>query len=61
MPSLTRSWLFAPGDSERTLAKATAAPADVVLFDLEYAVAPEAKPKASSMVVAFLKSLPEDR
>jgi citrate lyase subunit beta / citryl-CoA lyase len=56
-----RSWLFAPGDSERKMEKATASPADIVLFDLEDAVAPEAKPKAREMVAAFLKAQPEDR
>jgi citrate lyase subunit beta / citryl-CoA lyase len=66
MPNLTqsenfsaRSWLFAPGDSERKLEKAAASSADVVLFDLEDAVAPQAKPKARSMVAAFLKAQPE--
>lgn len=56
-----RSWLFAPGDSERKMEKATASPADAVLFDLEDAVAPEAKPKARAMVSAFLQAQTEDR
>jgi citrate lyase subunit beta/citryl-CoA lyase len=56
-----RSWLFAPGDSERKMEKATAGAADVVIFDLEDAVAEEAKPKARSLVSAFLKAQPEDR
>ena len=30
-----RSWLFAPGDSERKMSKATASPADIVIFDPE--------------------------
>jgi citrate lyase subunit beta/citryl-CoA lyase len=51
-----RSWLFAPGDSERKMEKATASPADAVIFDLEDAVAPEAKPKARALVGAFLKA-----
>lgn len=34
-----RSWLFAPGDSERKMEKATAGGADIVIFDLEDAVA----------------------
>jgi len=51
-----RSWLFAPGDSERKMAKATAGPADIVLLDLEDAVAPEEKPKARTMVRDFLKA-----
>ena len=51
-----RSWLFAPGDSERKMEKATASPADIVLLDLEDAVAEAEKPKARSMVSAFLKA-----
>jgi citrate lyase subunit beta/citryl-CoA lyase len=49
-----RSWLFAPGDSERKMEKATASAADIVLLDLEDAVAEGEKPKARSMVAAFL-------
>ena len=50
-----RSWLFAPGDSERKMQKAAAGPADIVLFDLEDAVAEEAKDRARAMVADFLK------
>lgn len=39
-----RSWLFAPGDSERKMEKAAAGAADIVLFDLEDAVAEAEKP-----------------
>jgi citrate lyase subunit beta / citryl-CoA lyase len=49
-----RSWLFAPGDSERKMEKATASPADVVVIDLEDAVTEAEKPRARSMVSAFL-------
>jgi citrate lyase subunit beta/citryl-CoA lyase len=49
-----RSWLFAPGDSERKMEKATAGTADIVLLDLEDAVADAEKPKARSMVAAFV-------
>jgi citrate lyase subunit beta/citryl-CoA lyase len=56
-----RSWLFAPGDSERKMEKATAGAADIVLFDLEDAVAEGEKPKARSMVTAFLKAHAEQR
>jgi citrate lyase subunit beta/citryl-CoA lyase len=49
-----RSWLFAPGDSERKMEKATAGAADIVILDLEDAVALGEKPKARSMVSAFL-------
>ncbi|WAT19211.1 CoA ester lyase [Aurantiacibacter sp. MUD11] len=41
-----RSWLFVPGDSEKKLTKAPATGADVVIVDLEDAVAPEAKATA---------------
>jgi len=56
-----RSWLFAPGDSERKMEKATAGAADIVLLDLEDAVAEAEKPKARSMVTAFLRAHPEQR
>jgi citrate lyase subunit beta/citryl-CoA lyase len=56
-----RSWLFAPGDSERKMEKATAGAADIVLLDLEDAVAEGEKPKARSMVSAFLKAHAEQR
>lgn len=50
-----RSWLFAPGDSEKKMEKATAGSADVVIFDLEDAVAEENKPQARLMICDFLK------
>ncbi len=50
-----RSWLFAPGDSERKMAKAIEGSADIVLFDLEDAVATENKPLARQMVHDVLK------
>lgn len=56
-----RSWLFAPGDSEKKMAKALAGPADIVLLDLEDAVATEAKPLARRIVHDFLNAHPEDR
>lgn len=56
-----RSWLFAPGDSERKMDKAVGGPADIVLFDLEDAVAVEAKPKARELVVAALRRHTEQR
>ena len=49
-----RSWLFAPGDSEKKMAKAAASSADIVLFDLEDAVATENKPLARQLVHAML-------
>ena len=58
---MARSWLFAPGDSERKMEKATASTADVAIFDLEDAVTEAEKPKAREMVVAFLKANAEKR
>ena len=57
----TRSWLFAPGDSERKMEKATASAAGVVLFDLEDAVAEGEKPAARARTSAFLAAQPSDR
>lgn len=51
-----RSWLFAPGDSQKKIEKAAGGSADIILFDLEDAVAEEEKPKARELVSAFLKS-----
>lgn len=45
-----RSWLFAPGDSEKKMGKAAASTADIALFDLEDSVSPENKPAARAMV-----------
>jgi citrate lyase subunit beta / citryl-CoA lyase len=50
-----RSWLFAPGDSERKMQKAVSSPADIALFDLEDAVAEEAKPRARTLVAGVLR------
>ncbi len=55
-----RSWLFAPGDSERKMEKCAASAADIAIFDLEDAVAEEEKPKARRMVLAFLQAQPEE-
>jgi len=49
-----RSLLFTPGDSERKLAKGPSCGADVILIDLEDAVASDAKSGARDMVVEFL-------
>ncbi len=51
-----RSWLFVPGDSERKMAKAPGCGADVVIFDLEDAVAPGAKETARTITRDWLKS-----
>ncbi len=49
-----RSWLFAPGDSEKKMGKAAASAADIVIFDLEDAVAEENKPAARTFIHDFL-------
>ena len=49
-----RSWLFAPGDSEKKMTKARDGAADIVLLDLEDAVAPENKVLARQMVHDFI-------
>jgi citrate lyase subunit beta/citryl-CoA lyase len=49
-----RSLLFVPGDRPDRFAKAAAAGADVVVLDLEDAVAPDAKVRARAHVVAWL-------
>ena len=49
-PPRMRSWLFAPGDSEKKMGKAEGGNADIVLLDLEDSVAPENKPSARQMV-----------
>ena len=56
----TRSWLFAPGDSERKMEKAAAGAADIVLLDLEDAVAEAEKPKSRERVAAFLAARTAD-
>lgn len=53
-----RSWLFAPGDSEKKMEKAAAGAADIAIFDLEDAVAEENKAVARKMVPAFLNTQP---
>lgn len=57
----TRSWLFAPGDSDKKMTKAMDGPADIVLIDLEDAVAPESKAAARPMVHDFIAAHPEQR
>lgn len=55
-PLAARSLLFAPGDSERKLAKAGASEADLVLLDLEDAVAEANKPAARALVGEHLRT-----
>ena len=56
-----RSWLFAPGDSDKKMSKAADSAADIALFDLEDAVATENKPLARDMVGAMLSSRVDGR
>ena len=51
-----RSWLFAPGDSEKKMTRAAEGPADIVICDLEDAVAESGKLAARAMVHDFLKA-----
>jgi len=51
-----RSWLFAPGDSEKKMNKAIASEADIALLDLEDSVSPENKPAARQMVADMLRA-----
>ena len=49
-----RSFLFVPGDSDKKIAKSESVPADLVIFDLEDAVAAEARPEARLRVKEYL-------
>lgn len=60
-PISARSWLFAPGDSEKKMAKAMEGTADIVLIDLEDAVAPDNKANTRPMVHDFIKANPAQR
>lgn len=60
-PISARSWLFAPGDSEKKMTKAMDGTADIVLIDLEDAVAPENKENARGMVRDFIAANQQQR
>jgi citrate lyase subunit beta/citryl-CoA lyase len=51
-----RSVLYMPSSNERALDKAKTLPADAIIFDLEDAVAPDAKESARPMAVAAASS-----
>ena len=53
-----RSWLFAPGDDERKIARAAQAGADAVIFDLEDAVTAARRPAARAIVGAVVAEPP---
>ncbi|MDN0194824.1 CoA ester lyase [Streptomyces sp. S.PNR 29] len=48
------TWLYAPGDRPRTVARALASGADIVLIDLEDAVAPDRKEYARAATAELL-------
>ncbi len=51
-----RSALYMPASNARAVEKARGLPCDVVILDLEDAVAPEAKPDARAAAVAAVKA-----
>ena len=51
-----RSVLYMPAANERALDKAKSIPCDAIIFDLEDAVAPDAKPVARDRAVAAVRS-----
>ncbi|MGN6723153.1 MAG: HpcH/HpaI aldolase/citrate lyase family protein [Marmoricola sp.] len=51
-----RSVLYMPSSNERALEKAKTIPADAIIFDLEDAVAPDAKPEARESAAAAVTS-----
>ncbi len=55
---MIRSYLFVPGDDERKLSKAASSGADALILDLEDAVAPDRKPAARSLTLAYLGQRP---
>jgi citrate lyase subunit beta/citryl-CoA lyase len=54
--SVLRSVLYMPSSNERALEKAKSLPADAIIFDLEDAVAPDAKEAARANAVAAVRS-----
>lgn len=54
-----RSWLFAPGDSDKKMGKAIASEADIALLDLEDSVTPENKAAAREQVAAAIAGAPD--
>ncbi|MBL8642382.1 MAG: CoA ester lyase [Rhodospirillaceae bacterium] len=58
---MSRSWLFVPGDSPAKMNKALGAGADVIILDLEDAVAPANKPQAREATRDFLMAHKQER
>ena len=56
MNSVLRSVLYMPSSNARALEKATTIPADAIIFDLEDAVAPDAKETAREQACAAVQS-----
>jgi citrate lyase subunit beta/citryl-CoA lyase len=56
---IPRTLLFAPGDSDRKMEKASASGADLVILDLEDSVAEARKEIARDAALAFLKATPD--
>ena len=56
-----RSWLFAPGDDQKKLAKAYGCGADIVIVDLEDSVAAAGKVDARRCALSFLQESAQDR
>ena len=54
VPRPRRSALYLPASNARALAKARTLPCDVVILDLEDAVAPEAKDEARDAAIAAI-------
>ncbi|MEV0384669.1 aldolase/citrate lyase family protein [Nonomuraea sp. NPDC050643] len=55
------TWLYVPGDRPERFGKAVDSGADVVIIDLEDAVAPVRKDEARDHAVAYLRSRPSGR
>jgi len=53
-----RSCLYLPGANPKAIDKAKSLPADVLIFDLEDSVAPDAKTQARESVIAALEGAP---
>lgn len=56
-----RSLLFAPGSSDKMMAKALGSGADAVIFDLEDSVVPDRKAEARGCVARVLRTAPQPR
>ena len=55
-PQILRSALYMPASNQRAMDKARDLPCDAVIFDLEDAVAPDAKEQAREQVLAQVQA-----